>query len=291
MELRDGLTVVDGTVGAAGHASSFLSAVLPGGRLVGLDQDAEILRYAERVLAEASAAARSAHPGFSARGYALHHASFTDIGKVLDREGLDSCDRVFLDLGVSSLQLDSPERGFSFMQDGPLDMRMNASAGAGPTAAEWLRSVRGDELERALRDYGGERFAGRVARGIVEARRRHRIERTGQLADIVLAALPGPAKRGKIHGATRSFQAIRIALNDELGALERGLAAARERLAVGGRLVVIAFHSAEDRIVKRFMREQMELPFRRPLAADVVEVDRNPRARSARLRCGIRRAG
>lgn len=283
MDLSAGLTVVDGTVGAGGHASEFARAISPGGRLIGLDRDAEILEHAERTI-------RAVEQRSESLEVSLHHASYTEIGSVLDRFRVASCDRVFLDLGVSSLQLDKPERGFSFMHDAHLDMRMDAAPTGGPTAAEWLRRVREEELIRVLREYGDERYARRIAGAIVETRRRHRIERTQQLADIIVRAMPGPARRQRIHPATRTFQAIRIAVNDELGALERGLAAARDRLSVGGRLVVISFHSAEDRIVKRFVREQMDLPFRKPQVATAIEVDRNPRSRSARLRCGIRRA-
>ena len=280
--LLPGMTVVDGTVGAGGHAAAFAAAVAPDGWLVGLDRDAEILAHAEVALLEA----RGRHRG---PRIALHNAPYAELAAVLRSRGIAACDRVFLDLGVSSLQLDSPSRGFSFMRDGPLDMRMGQDP-AVPTAAEWLRTVRPQELERVLREYGEERFAGRIARTIVEARRRHRIERTAQLADLVVGAVPGPARHGRIHAATRTFQAIRIAVNDELGQLERGLEAALSSLCDGGRLAVLTFHSLEDWIVKRFLRERMELPFRKPIVADEAECARNPRARSAKLRCGIRRA-
>ncbi len=280
--LLPGMTVVDGTVGAGGHAAAFAAAVAPDGWLIGLDRDAEILAHAEVALLEA----RGRHHG---PRVALHNAPYAELAAVLRSRGIAACDRVFLDLGVSSLQLDSPSRGFSFMRDGPLDMRMGQDPDV-PTAADWLRAVRPAELERVLREYGEERFAGRITRAIVEARRRHRIERTSQLADLVVGAVPGPARHGRIHAATRTFQALRIAVNDELGQLERGLEAALSALREGGRIAVLTFHSLEDRIVKRFLRERTELPFRKPIIAADAECARNPRARSAKLRCGIRRA-
>ena len=281
MQLAPGMTVVDGTLGAAGHSVHFGQGITPGGTLVGLDRDKEILQHAERAL-------RALQSPSSGLQVSLHHTSFAEMARVLGSEGLQGCDRVFLDLGVSSLQLDTTQRGFSFMHDAPLDMRMD-QAGAATTAESWLRKVAPADLERVLRDYGGEKFARRIAGAIVDARRRHRIERTMQLVDIVANALPAPARRQRIHFATRTFQAIRIAVNDELGMLERGLEAALEVLRPGGRLVVISFHSAEDRICKRFLRERMDLPFRKPIVAGAAEVARNPRSRSARLRCGIQR--
>ncbi|MBK8975353.1 MAG: 16S rRNA (cytosine(1402)-N(4))-methyltransferase RsmH [Planctomycetes bacterium] len=299
MELAPGMVVVDGTVGAGGHARAFAARLGAEGVLVGLDQDAEILVHAEAALGGASssaveggstAAEGSAAPAprsSPAPRIVLRHASFAAIEAELASVGLSVCDRVFLDLGVSSLQLDTSSRGFSFMRDGPLDMRMNRSADV-PSAAEWLRSVRPDVLERSLADLGGERHARRVAAAIVDARRRAPLTRTGQLADVVVRALPPKARHGRIHAATRSFQAIRMAVNDELGALQRGLEGALRVLRKGtGRLCVITFHSAEDRIVKRFLRERTTLPFRKPIEAGDDECRRNPRARSARLRCGI----
>lgn len=280
LELLPGMTVVDGTLGAGGHATAFAAAVRPGGQLIGLDQDAEILEHATRALASLG--------GAGDVRIVLEHASYAEIEQVLSRTGVGGCDRVFLDLGVSSLQLDSPQRGFSFMRDGPLDMRMDQTRNP-VSAAEWLRTISEPELERVLRDYGGERHARRIARTIVEQRRRHPLERTSQLADLIVRALPSKARHGRVHAATRSFQGIRIAVNDELGTLERGLAAAERALLPNGRLAVLTFHSAEDRIVKRFLREHLELPFRKPMTPSAEECARNPRARSAKLRCGIKR--
>lgn len=281
LDLQPGMTLVDGTVGAGGHASAFARALGPDGLVIGLDRDAEILPYAERALslARAEGGAR----------FVLRHASYAEIEIALSGLGIAACDRVFLDLGVSSLQLDSALRGFSFMRDGPLDMRMDTSRNPRDAAA-WLRTVSAAELERVLGEIGEERFAGRIARAIVEARARRPLTSTLELADVIVRAVPAAARHGRVHAATRSFQAIRIAVNDELGELERGLAAAWRVLAQDGRLAAIAFHSLEDRIVKQFLRERAERVTKKPVVAGDAECARNPRARSAKLRCGIRRS-
>ncbi len=282
MDLAPGMRVLEGTTGAAGHGREFVAALGAQGLYVGLDQDAEILEHAEATLGGVRASA-------DAPRIVLRHASFADLDAVLADLEIDSVDRVFLDLGVSSLQLDSPERGFSFMRDAALDMRMNR-APSQPTAAEWLQAVPREELERVLFEYGGERHSRRVAAGICEARARHgALERTSQLVDVVVRSLPPKARHGRIHCATRTFQAVRMAVNDEVGALERGLDKACAALADGGRLAVISFHSVEDRIVKRFVRQRMQPLHKKPIEAGVGERSRNPRSRSARLRCGIRR--
>ncbi|HEB54534.1 MAG TPA: 16S rRNA (cytosine(1402)-N(4))-methyltransferase RsmH [bacterium] len=280
LELRSGLVVVDGTVGAGGHAVRIARAIGPDGFLVGLDRDREILAVARAALAQAAAAGARA-------GFSLHHSPHANLREVLAETGHLRCDRVLLDLGVSSLQLDRPERGFSFMADGPLDMRMDANAPL--TAARWLAEVSERELADTLFQLGEERFSRRIARRIVAARRRTRITRTGQLKDLIVSALPAPARRGRIHAATRSFQAIRMRINDELGELERGLDAAAACLRPGGRLVVISFHSVEDRVVKRFVREHLQVVTKKPITATPSEARHNPRARSAKLRCGIKR--
>jgi len=277
LELREGLVVVDGTVGAGGHARAISSAIGPSGMLVGLDRDSEILVPARAAL-EAEAA------GAGAR-FSLHHLPYSSMRKALQANGQACCDRVLLDLGVSSMQLDRPERGFSFMADGPLDMRMDQAGGK--TAADWIATVTERELADALYRYGDERHSRRIARRIVEHRKRGRIVRTSQLAEIVSSAMPGPARSRRIHPATRTFQAIRMALNDELGQLEKGLAVALECLRPGGRLAVISFHSNEDRIAKHFLREHCDLVTKKPIEATPGEVRDNPRARSAKLRCGI----
>ena len=208
--------------------------------------------------------------------------------EALQANGQACCDRVLLDLGVSSMQIDRPERGFSFMSDGPLDMRMDTTAAK--SAAHWIATVPEQELADTLYTYGDERKSRRIARAIVEHRRRAPIVRTGQLADIVAAAMPKSARGGRIHAATRTFQAIRMAVNDELGQLERGLEAAVDCLRPGGRLAVISFHSIEDRVVKHFLREHCEVVTKKPIEAGADEVRRNPRSRSAKLRCAIVKA-
>lgn len=281
LELREGLVVVDGTVGAGGHARAIVQAIGSSGHLVGLDRDSEILVSARAALAAAAEAS-----GAVAR-VSLHHLPHASMQAALAAEGLPGCDRVLLDLGVSSLQLDRPDRGFSFMVDGPLDMRMDASAPM--TAADWLASVREEALADAIFQFGEERYSRRIARRIVEARRRTPIVRTRQLVDLVVGALPAPARHGRIHPATRTFQAIRMAVNDELGELERGLAAAVENLVPGGRLAVISFHSIEDRIVKHFLRAHCQVVTKKPIEATEDEIRANPRSRSAKLRCGVKK--
>lgn len=184
------------------------------------------------------------------------------------------------------MQLDHPERGFSFMADGPLDMRMDADAPL--TAAQWIAKVSEVDLANTLYQLGEERFSRRIARRIVEERRRTPIVRTSQLAELVVSAMPGNKRHGRIHAATRTFQAIRMAVNDEMGELERGLQAARDSLAPGGRLAVISFHSIEDRFVKHWMRANMDVVTKKPLIATPAEAKQNPRSRSAKLRCAVK---
>jgi 16S rRNA (cytosine1402-N4)-methyltransferase len=281
LDLGPGLVVVDGTVGAGGHARAIARVLGPTGHMVGLDRDSEIL-----VCARAALAATDKDASEQAR-VSLSHLPGSRMREALANAGLEACDRVLLDLGVSSLQLDQAVRGFSFMTDGPLDMRMDATAA--PSAAEWLRRVDEQELARVLFEYGDERHSRRIARAIVAARRQAPIVRTLQLAELIVRALPGPARHQRIHPATRSFQAIRMAVNDEIGELEGALAAAVQCLRPGGRLAVISFHSVEDRIVKHFLRAHCEVVTKKPIVATPAEVARNPRARSARLRCAITR--
>lgn len=280
LELREGLVVVDGTVGAGGHARAIVNAIAPTGVLVGLDRDSEILAAARTALVGADGDRAGAR-------VSLHHLPFSCMREALAAAGQPRCDRVLLDLGVSSMQLDRAERGFSFRADGPLDMRMD-SAGS-TSAADWLARVGEQELADAIYRLGEERHSRRIARAIVEARRRTPIRRTAQLAQLVVDAMPAAARHGRIHPATRTFQAIRMVVNDELGELERGLSAALECLRPGGRLAVISFHSLEDRVVKHFLRAHCDLVTKKPVEASAAEVQDNPRARSAKLRCGMRR--
>ena len=269
---RGGL-FVDCTVGLGGHARALLEA--GASRLIGFDRDPA-----------AVAAARSALSGFGNRVEVVH-ADYRRIGAVLDEFGVAKVDGVLADLGVSSMQLDAPERGFSFRQDAPLDMRMDTAAG--PTAAEALRDVDERTLADVIYEFGEERHSRRIARAIVAAREQAPIETTGQLAEIVRRTIP---RKGytRIDPATRTFQAIRIWVNRELEGLDSFLGVATWRLADGGRMAVITFHSLEDRIVKHTLRALaaehagLRIRTKRPLVPSEAEIGRNPRARSAKLR-------
>lgn len=279
---RDG-TYLDGTFGRGGHARGVLDRLGPEGRLLVMDKDPEAIATA-RQLAQADARV------------SVFHGSFADLGHwSLAADGLDG---VMFDLGVSSPQLDVAERGFSFRNDGPLDMRMNPEAGE--SAANWLARASEKEIADVLWTYGEERLSRKIARVIVDRRMETPLTRTAQLADLI-ASVVGRGD-GKIHPATRSFQAIRIFINRELDDLERGLDAAMARLKPGGRLAVISFHSLEDRIVKQFIQRHAKAPAgnrRMPVAADftpglrdisgalradATESSSNPRSRSAVLR-------
>jgi len=294
LALAPGLVVVDGTVGAAGHARQVARALGGVGWILGLDRDEEILAHARARLEEAAQAGVRV---------SLHHLPFSRMEEALSHEGLDRCDRVLLDLGVSSLQLDDPARGFSFMADSVLDMRMDPSQGI--SAADWLQRVSEQELARVIFEYGDERHSRRIARSIVATRQHGGIRTTGQLNDAILRANPhrgagkgpnrGSSRRGGrgrgagIHPCTRTYQAIRMAVNGEVEALEAGLAAACRALRPGGRLAVISFHSGEDRVVKHFMRAQMDPITKKPVRPGLDEVRANPRARSSRLRVAVAR--
>jgi 16S rRNA (cytosine1402-N4)-methyltransferase len=287
---RPGGTYLDATLGLGGHAERLLQASSPDGRVVGLDRDPAALALARQRLA------------WAGERLVAVAASFADLGEVAARLGLAEVDGVLYDLGVSSLQLDEPERGFSYRADAPLDMRMDPTGGT--TAAEVLNSYPRADLARILREYGEERFAGRIARFVDEARRRGPIQTTGQLVDLVTAAVPAAARRTGPHPARRAFQALRIEVNRELDALQASLPQAVDLLAPGGRLVVLAYHSLEDRIVKRTLAaaagRAIDAPPRLPAAVPRVarvavltrrpetpgadEVAANPRSESAKLR-------
>jgi len=278
---------IDATFGRGGHSRAILQQLNENGRLIALDQDPEAVAFAGQVFGD--------DPRFS-----IEHCNFNQVADVVSRLGLvGKIDGVLMDLGVSSPQLDDAGRGFSFLRSGPLDMRMDSSQGE--TARQWLARVKAADLIRVLKKYGEEKFARRIATAIVEQRAQREITETGELADIISAAVP--VKEKHKHPATRSFQAIRIYLNAELQAIEQGLAGVVSVLAGGARLSVISFHSLEDRIVKRFMRDvssrpkipaglpimeaDIEVPFRlvgKPVTASAEELAVNPRARSARLR-------
>lgn len=262
--------VLDLTVGAAGHLSALAARAGEDGVWVGVDQDPEIL---ERASANLPA------------GATLTHGNFSDCARLRDQWPVDRFDVVLADLGVSSLQLDRAERGFSFRREAPLDMRMDPTRGV--DAAAWIRSVTVEELIQVISEYGEERYSKRIAAAIFRAR--DRIETTTELAQIIVDAVPAAAARERIHPATRTFQAIRIAVNRELESLERLLQAFPTLMAPGGRFGVISFHSLEDRRVKQAFQVRVkeggyESLTPKPVRATSAEIASNPRSRSARLR-------
>ncbi len=287
---REGGVYVDGTIGGGGHAAAILAATSPEGVLIGIDRDEAAIQGASEALS-----------GFGKR-VVLRKGNFDGVDKVVRDTGYEVVDGILLDLGVSSHHLDSAERGFSFSRSGPLDMRMDRDGEV--TARDIVNNLEAGELAEIIRRFGEERFSMRIARAIVRARERGPIETTARLAEIVAGALPRRSGAERIHPATRTFQAIRIFVNSELRALEKALERAREILAPGGRLVVISYHSLEDRIVKHTFRAWADpcecppglprclcgrTPLARLLTRRVIrpgekEVKENPRARSARLR-------
>jgi 16S rRNA (cytosine1402-N4)-methyltransferase len=294
----EGAVLVDATLGLAGHSLALLRAH-PALRLIGLDRDPDARAEATRRLAAAGVADRAT----------VVPAVFDELPDVLERFGVEEVQAVLFDLGVSSLQLDRPDRGFSYAADAPLDMRMDPAARR--TAADVVNTYSAADLTRVLRVYGEERFAARIARAIERERAREPFRRTGRLAELVRDSIPAATRRTGGHPAKRTFQALRIEVNDELGVLERALPAALEALAVGGRIAVITFHSLEDRIVKQTLaasatdRTPPEMPVPLPQygptlrlltrggeAPSDAEVAANPRAASARVRAAqrIRRA-
>ena len=289
LAVRPGGTYVDATLGGGGHTRAILEQSAPDGKVLGLDQDPDALERTRERLKE-----------FGDR-FQAKRGNFEDIAQLVAEEEGFVPDGILMDLGVSSDHLDRPERGFSFRAEGPLDMRMDPDRGS--PVSEWLDGVDEAELVRVLRVYGEERQARRIARAILRARREGELNTTTELADVVEAAVGG--RRGaKRHPATRTFQALRMAVNRELEVLESGLAGGMSLLQPGGRLAVITFHSLEDRMVKQTFRRhegkdvslpqggsewQGEMPrvarvTRKPRVAEDAEVERNPRARSAKLR-------
>lgn len=286
---RAGGVYVDGTLGAGGHAAEILKRSAPDGILIGLDQDAEAVERA-----------RAALSAFGRRAVA-RQANYRDLPAVLSELGFESVDGVLLDLGVSWFHLKSPERGFSFMLDGPLDMRMDQSRQQ--NAADLVNTLPRDELAHIIRAYGEESRAAAIARAIEKARVREPIVRTAQLARIVASVFP-PYPPRRIHPATLTFQALRIAVNDEMGSLREGLGRIMPLVKRGGRLAVISFHSLEDRIVKQAFatsakgcicppkmpvcacgkKPDFKVLTPRPIMAGPEECERNPAARSAKLR-------
>jgi 16S rRNA (cytosine1402-N4)-methyltransferase len=292
---RPGQTIVDCTFGAGGH-STLLAARLRGdGKLIAIDRDPTVAPYFERLRRSTPVKVR------------LLHGEFSQVLEQLASNGVQA-DGILLDLGVSSMQLDRPERGFSYAADAALDMRMDPFAEL--TARDVVNDTPEGDLADIFRRYGEERYARQIARAIVKRRAKQPFERTGDLVEVVKHAIPAPARFGEGHPAKRVFQALRIEVNDELGSLERALPAALEMLRPGGKLAVISFHSLEDRIVKRFLRNEEhgctcppEFPVcacgasatlhatpRRAIRPSAAEVARNPRSQSARLRAAVKLA-
>ncbi|HZT17546.1 MAG TPA: 16S rRNA (cytosine(1402)-N(4))-methyltransferase RsmH [Gaiellaceae bacterium] len=293
LDPRPGETVVDCTFGAGGHAALLAARLRGNGKLIAIDRDPTVAPYFERLRRATAAKTR------------LLHGEFSTVLRQLADNGVRA-DAILLDLGVSSMQLDRPERGFSYAVDAPLDMRMDP--GADLTAQDLVNETGERELADIFHRFGEERYARQIARAIVRRRRQAPLRTTGELVDVIRAAIPAPARFGEGHPAKRVFQALRIEVNDELGALERALPAAEQMLRTGGRLAVISFHSLEDRVVKRFLRNAehgctcppdfpvcacgaqptMRATPRRAIRPSAGEVARNPRAQSARLRVGTK---
>jgi 16S rRNA (cytosine1402-N4)-methyltransferase len=293
LDPRPGETVVDCTFGSGGHSELIAGRLRGEGKLIAIDRDPTIAPYFERLRRSTAVKAR------------LLHGEFSQVLAQLADNGV-RVDGILLDLGVSSMQLDRPERGFSYAADAPLDMRMDPSADL--TAADVVNETNEFELAGIFRRYGEERYARQIARAIVKRRARQPFERTADLVETIKAAIPAPARFGEGHPAKRVFQALRIEVNDELGALERALPAALQMLRPHGRLAVISFHSLEDRIVKRFMRDEehgctcppdfpvcacgasptMRAIPRRAIRPSAAEIARNPRSQSARLRVAVK---
>jgi 16S rRNA (cytosine1402-N4)-methyltransferase len=275
LRLPQGGVAVDGTLGLAGHALLMAQALGPGGHLIGIDRDSAALGIAQKKLVSLGLKID------------LLQGNFSVLDQILARLKVSAVDGILLDLGVSSFQLDDEARGFAFRLDGPLDMRMDPSEGI--SAADLVNTLKEAELEKIIFEYGEERFARRIAAAIVMQRSKAKITTTKSLADIILRALPHGYTRGRIHPATRTFQALRIAVNEELESLSLGMEVAFRMLKQGGRLCVISFHSLEDRLVKNkfkslsFEQEGLILT-KRPLVATDEECAKNPRSRSAKMR-------
>ena len=289
-----GSVMVDATLGLGGHTEAVLERI-PQARVIGIDRDVHALERSRERLAP------------YADRVTCVHAVYDEIGEVLAEQGLDHVDGVLFDLGVSSMQLDVRERGFAYAEDAPLDMRMDDTQG--PTAADVLNEYSVEDLTRILREYGEERYARRIAEAIVREREKEPFTRTGRLVELLYDVIPAPARRTGGHPAKRTFQALRIEVNDELSVLRRALPAAIDAVGIGGRAVVMSYHSLEDRMTKQafaevtrsdvppdlpFVPEGSEPPFRLLTRgaekASAEEIERNPRAASVRVRA-IERVG
>jgi 16S rRNA (cytosine1402-N4)-methyltransferase len=279
LNLSRGAVVVDATVGGGGHSEEILRNILPGGRLIGIDADSEALAAASGRLKDFSGS------------FTFVNDNFRNIDRILTKENIKSVDAVLLDIGISSYQLDDASRGFSIKSDAPLDMRMDRRLPV--TAYDVINRYKEARLSEIIEKFGEERFHNRIARYIKEARERKPIETTGELAAIVQRAAGYKYRNLRIDPATRTFQAVRIFVNDELGALEEGLKSAIFRLKPRGRIVVISFHSLEDRIVKNLFKGYskqgvLNIITKKPLIPEREEIIKNPRSRSAKLRVAER---
>jgi 16S rRNA (cytosine1402-N4)-methyltransferase len=279
LKLSAGMTAVDCTIGCAGHSIKILEHILPGGRLIGIDRDRESLDVAKQKLRDFGEAVN------------LIHGNFRDLDRILSMAGVDKADVIIFDLGLSSVQLSDPERGFSFQREGPLDMRMDRTSFI--QAYDLINNLNEEEISSILWSFGQERFHNRIAHLLVVQRSKAPISSTFEVVDIVMRAMPRHYRFGRIHPATRTFQAIRIAVNRELEALDEGINKAIDLLKRHGRVAVISFHSLEDRIVKinfRTSRSEGKLKIitPKPLRPSQEERTQNPSSRSARLRVAVR---
>ena len=276
---QEGNVFLDGTIGLGGHSESILEAIGEKGHLIGIDRDQNALSLAEKRLEKYKKQCN------------FVYGNFRDFDKISKDLGIRNLDGILLDIGVSSLQIDNPDRGFNIRAEGPLDMRMDQNAHL--SAYDLVNSLSEKEIAAILWDYGQERFANRIARVLVENRHKKPIDSTRELRHLIMRAMPYKKKRQKTHPATRSFQAFRIAVNRELDALEKALDKCVDMLKPGARIGVISFHSLEDRIVKVKFRDfakedKLKLIVKKPLRPSDEEVDQNPRCRSARLRIAER---
>lgn len=282
LDIRHGDIYLDGTLGSAGHARYALEKADGDLQIIGLDRDTDALERSRTVLGDTS-------------NIKLIEASYGDLDKVLDDLNIREVNKIMLDLGLSSDQFETSGRGFSFQRDEPLKMTFKRNPNDGDITAKMIVNEWQEEsIADILYGYGEERYSRRIARAIVNYRNKKIIETTGELVDIILHSVPVFYKRSKIHPATRTFQALRIAVNDELNTLSKGLSKGFERLAKNGRMAVISFHSLEDRIVKNFYKEKMmnntgELFNKKPIIAGEKEIKDNPRSRSAKLRIIIKK--
>lgn len=289
LDIKEDGIYVDGTLGGAGHSSEIVKNLSENGMLIGIDQDTDALKAAKERLKDYN-------------NVTFVHSNFYNIGDILKDLDIEGVDGILMDLGVSSYQLDNGERGFSYMQDAPLDMRMNRENSL--SAYEVINSYSEEDLFKIIKDYGEEKFAKRIANFIVNRRKEKNIESTLELVDIIKAAIPAKARREGPHPAKRTFQAIRIEVNRELDIIERTIRDGVEKLNVGGRMAIITFHSLEDRIVKTVYKDlanpctcpssfpicvcnkkpSVKLITRKPIEATEEELEYNPRSRSAKLR-------